>query len=722
MKKVDLINLLNKLDNIEGKKWNYDNILALDEEFLTKISRIKYSDSRYSLITTIFNLYDRGIFSIEELKDILDVFLKYPNNPELTSLVISEIFYEYYKDSGKSDLKQRLINKDDVLVKYGIFKEALDLLLSSPNLDRFNLFEPVHVLKCEEAAKAGIAIEGAKLLINAENRNAVSGAYFALISEEAINAGIALDAAKIILTTNNDSIANAARQLFYPDSINSKPNAILAGIALEGARLVINSPSGKIANAKINVLNNEDAINANIAIEGAKLLDQATNKENGYYASCALINKYLIAKNIAMEGAKLIISHPLDESAVYKEYGQGHIYKILTNPYLLSVNKSLEYARIFNELQALDRRDIVEKILTNATLDKLGLAKEGAKIASNAKIGAGATAIGRILNSCLVLNQTVEPTLDPATCLQVIKIISEETNPELIECMLDILNCQEVVKNCNTIEYIKKLQTTPNYRILCNLLTSKNNLEENYVDDVMETIASLKEEEQSFKYVVANILDVGEEERKEAQERKDYILNAGNIFNIDLGYNLITSKRYIREKTNYEAYDFITQIEERTVANGLYIILVCTSFPTTKDALITAKDLLDKNDTKNILFISALICNNILIENGLCLPLISLFAKIKYAGWGEEAEIIKKLKGYQKAIYDAFMDIGYYNMGLQQELGALYYTIFGESIRFRNQFRLKESLSEAGVLINKISEMPGDDINPKDVISRKRKL
>ena len=41
MEKKDLINLLNKLENIKERNWHYDVVLSLDEEFLTKVSRIK---------------------------------------------------------------------------------------------------------------------------------------------------------------------------------------------------------------------------------------------------------------------------------------------------------------------------------------------------------------------------------------------------------------------------------------------------------------------------------------------------------------------------------------------------------------------------------------------------------------------------------------------------------------------------------------------------------
>ncbi len=723
MEKKDLINLLNKLENIKECNWHYDVVLSLDEEFLTRVSRIKDGFWHYSLTLVIFHLYNEDIFSINELKNILDIFLKYHDNI-LAEDIVDDIFYKFYDGPDSSDVKNaipkvKFINKDDVLVKYGLVKDALELLLSVPNLNRYDLCEPVKVLKCEEAAKAGIALEGAKLLINTKNRNAVSGAYSVLTSEYAIKAEIALNAAKIILKANNEIRANEASQLFYCDPLNGKPNAVLAGIALEGAKLILKSASDDIGMAKIRVLNNENAINAGIAIEGAKLLDEATNKEACSNASFALINKDLIDKNIAMEGARLIISHPLDESATYKGYAQGHIYKILTNPYLLSEGKSLEYAKLFNELQFLDRRGIVEEILTNETLDKLGLAKEGAIIASNAKTFAGALAIGRILNSYLVLNQIV----DHGTCLEAIKIISEETNHQLIECMENILNCLTVVKTGNAIKYIKKLQTTPDFEILTHLLISKNNLEESYVDEIMHNVTSLKEDEQQFKYLVANILDVKKEERKEAQERKDYILKVGSNFNLDLGYNLLTSKRYISEKTNYEAYDFITQIEKRPIAIWIYSILACTNFPTTEDALKTAKYLLDKNDIYILKFISILIHNDSLYNNGLCFPLINLLIKIKYNELGEEAEIIEKLKEHKKIIYYSFKNIGDNNINDQSILDTLYYTIFEENIKFRNyQPRRNSTSNDASVLIGKISDTLSFDVNPKDFISRSRKL
>lgn len=163
-------------------------------------------------------------------------------------------------------------NTNDIL-------EALDILNNAKNVEVFV------VLKDEDAIKAGIAIEGAKIINESKNYFNASCANYVLTNKDAIEAGIALEGAKIINESKKEFNAKYAKCVLRDDI------TIRAGIALEGAKIINESISDFNAHYASQILRDNLAIKAGIALDSARLINKTTDRESAFRLYNTIMDK-----------------------------------------------------------------------------------------------------------------------------------------------------------------------------------------------------------------------------------------------------------------------------------------------------------------------------------------------------------------------------------------------------------------------------------------------
>ncbi len=165
---------------------------------------------------------------------------------------------------------------------YDVF-EAVSLLNDSKYYQ-----ETYKVLTNEYAIKAGIALEGAKIINESQHDFNAKNAMKVLTNANAIEAGIVLDGAKIVNESQHDFNAENA------SIVLTNANAIKVGIALEGAKITNESQHDFNALYASRVLINANTIKAGIALDGAKIVNESNKGFNAEYASATLTTFELI--------------------------------------------------------------------------------------------------------------------------------------------------------------------------------------------------------------------------------------------------------------------------------------------------------------------------------------------------------------------------------------------------------------------------------------------
>ena len=166
-----------------------------------------------------------------------------------------------------------------------------------------------------------------------------------LTDEAAIKAGVALEGARVI---------SGAKEIFNVGNagcVLTNEEAIKAGIAVEGAKIISESREAFQALIARDVLTSEAAIKKRIALEGAKIINESDERFKADYVSAILRDETAVNAEISLSAAKAInhSNREFDAQIILAEFGLGSIYD----------NK--EPSKIFklmSEIQKEDETDI----------------------------------------------------------------------------------------------------------------------------------------------------------------------------------------------------------------------------------------------------------------------------------------------------------------------------------------------------------------------------
>ena len=132
--------------------------------------------------------------------------------------------------------------------------------------------------------------------------------YKVLTNEYAIKAGIALEGAKIINESQRDFNA------YYASIVLTDVNAIKVRIALYGAKITNESQHDFNAENAMKVLTNANAIEAGIVLDGAKIVNEADKEINAKYASAVLRNVFFMTNQLTLLVAQKVSKFKYEHS------------------------------------------------------------------------------------------------------------------------------------------------------------------------------------------------------------------------------------------------------------------------------------------------------------------------------------------------------------------------------------------------------------------------
>lgn len=268
-------------------------------------------------------------------------------------------------------------------------------LLATPDIDNgFKLAYASSIIKNDDAEKAGIILDGAKLILEQNNVSIASAMYSILTNKDTLRYGFAISMAKLVADLKIDDrefLECALRIARYDEK------TVSSGLSYEALKALgtAQKPMWKMAT---DIFTNADCISGGMALEGLKLICKQKNVNIARSMYMILTNKTAIKHEQALSMASLIAKINIDD----EEFLNCALAIALLD------EEAIKNGEVYEEIKLLGTAKkpmwkFIKCILTNQDCIKAGIALEGAKIF----VKTGSVSIATILQNSYVIKSGI---------------------------------------------------------------------------------------------------------------------------------------------------------------------------------------------------------------------------------------------------------------------------------------------------------------------------